>query len=254
MGKTFVEPQTRRKPDVKSEPNKPEISDQNLTVADVDAEAVVPVNSLTSSVLDTNPTIHWALVDPLVQDLNLHSRYYLYHFANQLCSDMVYYDGPGHNPIRDLIPATSGHPLLLNIMIANSAFHVYNFSREPLRPSKYQETSRTSVTAYYHAVSPYGGPFQSSYRDALVAKQAGLSLLCQSLAALNDMNFDIVFAAVLLFIYYELVESGRESWKVHFEGARKLMTLLGDEQFGTGLSRNAPMSKLRTCLLSDTLV
>lgn len=255
MGKSFVEPQTRRELDVKSEPNKPHIANLDLTVAEADAKAVVPADSYTSGVLDTYLAIQWTLVDPLVKDLDTHSRYYLYHFANQLCSDMVYYDGPGHNPIRDLIPATSGHPLLLNIMIANSAFHVYNFSREPLRPSKYQGSSRTSVLAYYRAVSPYGGAFQSSYRDALLAKQVGLSLLYQALENVNGSNFDIVFAAVLLFIYYELVESGKQSsWKIHFEGARKLMGLLGDAHFGTVLSRNAAMSKLRTCLLADTVV
>ena len=60
-------------------------------------------------------TVHRPLVDPLVNDLDQHSRYYLHHFATQLCDVMVVYDTPGQNPIRDLIPATSAYPLLFHV-------------------------------------------------------------------------------------------------------------------------------------------
>ena len=194
-------------------------------------------------------TVHWPLVDPLVKDLNQDSRYYLFHFAEQLCGDMVVYDEPGQNPIRDLIPATSDYPLLLEIILANSAFHVFNISREPMELSTYQDDRKPCLVAYYRAVSRFGGPLKSSYRDALIAKQHALSLLAQSVASVNESNIDLILVVILLFINYDLIESGKDKWKVHMEGARKLINMLGTPSF-----QQNPTSQLRKCLLSDFLV
>jgi hypothetical protein len=189
------------------------------------------------------------LADPLVNDLDRNSRYYLYHYATQLCEVMVVYDVPGQNPIRDLIPATSAYPLLLQIIVANSAFHVFNISRNPMDQSAYQADQSATVQAYYQAVSRFGGPVKSSYRDALVAKQQALSLLAQSVASVNASNIDVILITILLFVNYALVESGRDKWKVHMEGALKLIKLLGEPPY---IQR--PMSRLRQTILSDFLV
>ncbi|KAF2867580.1 fungal-specific transcription factor domain-containing protein [Massariosphaeria phaeospora] len=196
-------------------------------------------------------TLHRPLTDPLLKDLTPNSRYYLFHFATQLCADMVTYDGPGQNPIRDLIPATSAHPLLLQIIVANSAFHVFNISRDPMSQSAYQQSQKPCLVAYYQAVSRFGGdgPLKSSYHDALIAKQHALSLLARGVAAVNVENIDLILVSILLFINYDLIESGKDKWKVHMEGARKLIDLLGTPAF-----MQHPMSKLRQCILSDFLV
>lgn len=189
------------------------------------------------------------LVDPLLQDLNTHSRYYLYHFATQICEDLVIYDGPGQNPIRDLIPATTAYPSLLQIILANSAFHVFNISRDPMSQSPYQQDQKPCLVAYYQEVSRFGGPMKSSYRDALVAKQHALSLLAQSVASVNESNIDLILVVILLFINYDLIESGRDKWKVHMEGARRLIDLLGTPPY-----LQNPMSRLRLSVLADFLV
>lgn len=194
-------------------------------------------------------TVQRPLVDPLVNDLDRHSRYYLYHFATQLCDVMVVYDVPGQNPIRDLIPATSAYPLLLHILVANSAFHVFNISRNPMGQSAYQDKHSPGVMAYYQAVSRFGGPLKSSYKDALVAKQQALSLLAQSIATVNASNIDLILVTILMFVNYALVESGRDKWKVHMDGALRLIKLLGEPPY---LQR--PMSRLRQTILSDFLV
>ncbi|ORY14409.1 fungal-specific transcription factor domain-domain-containing protein [Clohesyomyces aquaticus] len=194
-------------------------------------------------------TIQWALVDPLVKDLDQHARYYLLHFASQLCADMVVYDQPGENPFRDLIPATSANPLLLQVILANSAFHVYNLSREPVDQSAIQGNRKQCLAAYYRTVSRFGGPMKTSYRDALVAKQQGLSLLAQAVTSINESTFDVVLASILLFINYDLIESGIDKWRVHMEGARRLINLFGDTPF-----QQRGMSRLRKCLLADLLV
>ncbi|KAF2267568.1 hypothetical protein CC78DRAFT_613999 [Lojkania enalia] len=193
--------------------------------------------------------IQWPLIDPLVKDMGRQSRYYLYHFATQLCADMVVVDGPGQNPIRDLVPATSGNPLLLQVMLANAALHVYNISSEPAKPSIYQPDRKLCLVAYYGSVSRFGGPFTTSYRDALVAKQQALSHLSQSVAFVNPSNIDFILAAILLFINFDLVESGKDKWKVHMDGATKLISLLGTPPY-----EQNPMSQLRKCLLADFLV
>ena len=189
------------------------------------------------------------LTDPLVNDLDHNSRYYLYHFATQLCEVMVVYDVPGQNPIRELIPATSTYPLLLQIIVANSAFHVFNISRNPMGQSPYQGEPSPSVTAYHQAVSRFGGPPATSYRDALVAKQQALSLLAKSVTSVNASNIDLILMTILLFVNYALVESGRDKWKVHMDGAVNLIRLLGEPPY-----LQQPMSRLRQTILSDLLV
>jgi hypothetical protein len=193
--------------------------------------------------------VHRPLIDPLVNDLDQNSRYYMHHFATQMCDVMVVYDVPGQNPIRDLIPATSAYPLLLQIMVANSAFHVFNISRNPMGQSAYQADSSSDLIPFDQVAAHTSGPLKSSFRDALVAKQQALSLLAQSVATVNPSNIDLILVTILLFVNYALVESGRDKWKVHMDGALKLIRLLGDPPY-----LQKPMSRLRQTILSDFLV
>lgn len=197
---------------------------------------------------ETAMTVHRPLVDPLVRDLEGHSRYYLHHFATQLCDVMVVYD-TGQNPIRDLVPAVSAYPLLLHVMVANSAFHVFNISGNPMGQSAYQADSNSTVGDGMPLVTYDVGPLKSSYRDALVAKQQALTLLAKSITTVDENNIDIVLMTILLFVNYALVESGRDKWRVHMDGAWRLIQLLGEPPY-----LQKPMSKLRLTILSDFLV
>jgi hypothetical protein len=189
------------------------------------------------------------LLDPLVSDLDQNSRYYMHHFATQLCDVMVVYDMPGQNPIRELIPQTSAYPLLLHVMVANSAFHVFNIARNPMGQSSYQADTSSSVAAGDQIANLMDGPMKSSYRDALVAKQQALSLLARNVATVDASNVDLVLVTILLFVNYALVESGRDKWRVHMEGAWQLIRLLGEPPY-----LQKPMSRLRLTILSDFLV
>jgi hypothetical protein len=197
----------------------------------------------------TAMTVHRPLVDPLVNDLDQHSRYYMHHFATQLCDVMVVYDMPGQNPIRDLIPATAAYPLLLHVMVANSAFHVFNIACNPMGTSTYQADSSPNITSNHQVTSCANGPLKSSYRDALVAKQQALSLLAQNVATVNESNIDLILVTILLFVNFALVESGRDKWRVHMDGAWRLIRLLGEPPY-----LQKPMSRLRLTILSDFLV
>lgn len=193
--------------------------------------------------------VSWPLVDPLIRDLNPQARYYVHHFAWKLCESLVVYDVPGQNPMRDLIPATKRHPVLLEIILATSAFHMYNMSRDPLTQSSYQQTQELALAAHEQAVSPFSGSLQLYYRDALSAKQKALSLLAKSVASVDNSNIDLILVVVLFFINYDLIESGRDNWKVHMEGAKQIVDLLGTPRF---LQR--PMSRLRLHVLADFVV
>jgi hypothetical protein len=213
------------------------------------ASASAPGSSSHAGESSTELVLQRPLDDPLVNDLDSHSRYYLYHFATQLCEDMVVYDIPGQNPFRDLIPATSAHPLLLHIIVANSAFHIFNMSHKPMIQSNYQGDRSSCLVTYDQGFNQFGGPLQSSYRDALTSKAQALSLLAQNVASVNASNIDLVLVTILLFVNFTLVESGKDKWKVHMDGAMHLIKLLGEPPY---LQR--PMSRLRLTILSDFLV
>lgn len=199
---------------------------------------------------ETDMILQATLIDPLYQDLSPNSRYYLYHYVTQICMDLVIYDGgPGHNPFRDLVPATTAFPTLLHIILAGSAHHVFNISRDPITPSAYQSEKRPCLVQYYQAVSRFGGPMKTSYGDALLAKQQALSLMAQSVASVTPANVDVILAAILMFINYDLIESGQDKWRVHIEGARQLIERLDRPPY-----LQQPISKLRLAVLSDFLV
>ncbi|CAI6332751.1 unnamed protein product [Periconia digitata] len=198
---------------------------------------------------DTTETVSWPLLDPLLRDLSPPARYYLHHFAENLCETLVVYDAPGQNPMRDLIPAIKSHPSLLQIILANSAFHIYNTTKEPLKQSSYQQASESCLVVRNQDICRPGGPMKLYYRDALVAKQKALSLLAQVVTSVNNSNIDMVLAVILFFINYDLIESGRDNWKVHMEGAKKIVDLLGTPAY-----QQRPISRLRLHVISDFVV
>jgi len=196
----------------------------------------------------TPMTVQRHMVDPLVQDLNRSWRYYLHHYATQLCEVMVVYDMPGRNPMRDLIPVSSTHPFLLHVIVANSAFHVFNITDNPVHQLKYRGEISPTVSTYYQVVRRFGRPFES-YKHALLAKHHALTLLAKNVASVNASNIDTILVTILLFISYALLESGCDKWKVHMDGALKLIRLLGTPPY-----LQSPMSRLRQTILSDFLV
>ncbi|KAI9742851.1 MAG: hypothetical protein M1818_003580 [Claussenomyces sp. TS43310] len=170
-----------------------------------------------------------SLTDPLVQDLNHASRKYLFYFASDVCGDFVLYDMPKHNPFRELIPLTHQHPVLLHIIIANSALHMSNACQKSfaLDAAGFPLRHRTSLP---------GSPCSSSsamqqleyHNDALAAKQRALHLLKTALTSISSADIDVTLAVVLLFIEFELIDSGRDNWRYHINGARSIIATLFD--------------------------
>ncbi|RBR13585.1 hypothetical protein FVER53590_08546 [Fusarium verticillioides] len=194
-----------------------------------------------------------SLTDPLVQDLDCRSRRYLAYFASDVCKDFVLYDNPKHNPFRQLIPMAYHQPMLLQAIIASSALHMSNASQ--FRPSASSifattaspQNSRDVVGSLSigHAAS-----YPEAFHDALRAKQQALCLLNSAIGNMASANVDAILAVVLLLIGFELIDSGRGSWKFHINGARMIIEKLIASDSGNG----TPFSPLRSWLVSNCLV
>ncbi|KAG5664847.1 hypothetical protein KAF25_008581 [Fusarium avenaceum] len=152
----------------------------------------------------------WVLVDPLYQDITSNHRQYLAYFDARLSRDFVAYDMPD-NPFRNLLKFTQAHPLLRQVIIAASATHMYNRSRPWL-----------SLESLDRGLGP-----RNLLMDALEAKHQVLRMLPSALQSIESIGGDIVLAAILFLINVELIESGKHNWKAHFDGAGKIMKLLG---------------------------
>ena len=171
--------------------------------------------------------------------------------ATDVCRDLVLYDIPKHNLFRELIPLAHQHPALLQIIIANSALHMSNACQKSLV---------LDTTAFFlrHPTSLLGSPCSSSsaiqqpesYNDALAAKQRALHLLKSALTSIASVDIDVILAVVLLFIEFELIDSGRDNWRYHLNGARTIIERL----CGSNISTQIAMSPLRSCLISNCLV
>ncbi|ETS79711.1 hypothetical protein PFICI_09564 [Pestalotiopsis fici W106-1] len=160
-----------------------------------------------------------SLTNPLIQDMNEASRKYLFYY-------LVLYDIPNQNPFRELIPMIHQHPVLLHIIVANSALHMSNSSQGLLsanqNPLSASHTEVMDSACWQSSQSDQAG----SYYYALAAKQRALCLLRPALDNPLSMNNDVILAVVLLFIEFELLDSGRDDWKHHISGAKAIIEKL----------------------------
>lgn len=162
--------------------------------------------------------------------------------ASDVCQDLVLYDRLEDNHFRELIPLAHHHPVLLHIIIANSAMRMSHIQQRMVEPHATMSLD-TSPTTPRLSSSP-----SASY--ALEAKYRSLSLLCTILSGNDTVHPDITLAVVLLFIELELLDSGRDNWTHHINGARRIIEKLCD----TNALREQPMTSLRKFLISNCLV
>ncbi|RDA95573.1 hypothetical protein CP533_1268 [Ophiocordyceps camponoti-saundersi (nom. inval.)] len=193
-------------------------------------QQVLPVRSSADDMLVGNPT------DPVFQDLDRNSRYYLSHFADRVCKDLVARDGPGSNPFRELIPLTNRHPLLLHILIATSAIHWANVFRPiasmPMTdPGGYLAQLRATDLASRQALI-----------DALTAKQRAMSHLREVLDALDPAVSEVALAAVHFFVKFDLIDLERHGWRTHLEGASSILALLSPASSSNRMLRDTVMA------------
>ncbi|TLS20233.1 uncharacterized protein PpBr36_11508, partial [Pyricularia pennisetigena] len=171
-------------------------------------------------------TLH-RLLDPTVQDYNSSTRYYLNYFSERVAADLVVYDIPTQNPFRGAVQICRPHGSLLHVIVALSAVHRASFFR-----------SR-------------GLPTQRCLYDALLAKQAALTQIKKGVASLqNNKDSSDVLTAVVFLINFGLIDSGRDSWKVHIVAAGRLMKML---QQSSTVAEDSSILALRDYVMSDCL-
>lgn len=173
--------------------------------------------------------------------------------AINLSKDLVLYDFPDRNPFRDLIPLAQHYPVLLQIIIAISALHMSNTEQKSL----VLPTTTSSLRSEPHSPTPCSASKSvssrpKSYNDALIAKQCALRML--RIVLVNprptEVDVDVALGAVLLFIQFQLVDSGRDHWRQHIDGARTIM----QTYFGSNIATRSQASPLRRCLAANCLV
>ncbi|KAI6568881.1 hypothetical protein MCOR03_000279 [Pyricularia oryzae] len=170
-------------------------------------------------------TLH-RLLDPTVQDYNPSTRYYLNYFSERVAKDLVVYDIP-KNPFRSAVQICRPHGSLLYVIVALAAVHRASFFR-----------SR-------------GLPTQRCLYDALLAKQTALTQVKRGVANLeNDKDSSDVLTAVVFLINFGLIDSGRDSWKVHIVAAGRLMKML---QQRSTVDADSSILALRDYVMGDCL-
>lgn len=131
--------------------------------------------------------------------------------SNLVCQDLVSFDQQDHNnPFRSVITLLGSFDYLREIIVATSAVHMVTLRRS------------------------HGHPHQRELIDALTAKGRAYRLLRRALdQQLDAASLSIVFIAVVFFINFDLIDSGRGSWKTHIEAAVKLIgSIQGIQQGG----------------------
>lgn len=172
-----------------------------------------------------------------------------------VCKDLVIYDSntPDQNPFHELIPFAKEHKVLFHAVLAISALHLSNVTQRerkirPILESLSLSNLNSRLTKPLSTSQP-DNTLPAVYQHALLAKQKALRLLY---LALEDPKMTAIMklASVFLFITLELIDSGKDDWRPHVEGARMLIQSLD-------LSGNvgAPSTEyFRDCLVSNCLV
>ncbi|KAI0114555.1 fungal-specific transcription factor domain-containing protein [Hypoxylon sp. NC0597] len=174
-------------------------------------------------------TPNFSLLDPLFQDLGLSSRYYLNYYAVRFCQDLVIYDSPEHgtNPFRELVPMSQEYPFLREIIIAASALHFCNAMR-------WNRSPRPAVDALVDALRARHRAIKSL--QTVIEQQKDLSDV-----ELDGAEKDALLAAVLFFVNFALIDSGKGGWRAHMNFVGRL------------LSMRTPISSHSKCSASATM-
>lgn len=172
--------------------------------------------------------------------------------ATILCEDLVISDVPNENPFRSLIPTCRDHPILLHIIVANAAMHISSMNRSSfdlhngsVEGSLSDSTPVDTLSLTRYSIdSPAGTTL-----DALAAKHKAIHLLKAALENLPSTDVDLIVTVILLFINLELIDSGKNAWRAHVEGA---MTLIGSlKPFQN--DQTSPIALIRDRITSDCL-
>ncbi|KAF5860062.1 hypothetical protein ETB97_002088 [Aspergillus alliaceus] len=155
------------------------------------------------------------LIDPGLQDLTPPMREYIAYFEQNCSPECVIYDLGATNPFKELmslIPSSRG---LCHIMVSIAALH---------RTQRKLNNRRLTVDDQVcQGPGAKGSKESARYYEYLYHKQKALYLLrtkCQEGPSQDPYG---IIASVVLFIWLECLECGRDTWAYHLTGLREIM-------------------------------
>lgn len=157
--------------------------------------------------------------------------------AQKLCAEAVLHDLPGQNPFRDLMSTIGSSPLLVKSMLAAAARHITNYTN-------YTTTFSPSWSAITSASVQDLQMSNSSKYHAYYYKQIALAQLRKDLESNTGSGIenDIIVASISLFIWIDLLEAGKNTWRIHLEGMKRLVGLKESPSLPTTPSTSSAMS------------
>jgi hypothetical protein len=103
-----------------------------------------------------------------------------------------------------------------------------------------------------------GQPAGTELVHALSARQQAIKLLRAAMDHVTDENRSVILAAVVFFVNFELVDSGRGTWKAHLDAASVLInTIYGRSKAlsnaGTTVVLDQTMARLLDGVVADCI-
>lgn len=102
--------------------------------------------------------------------------------------------------------------------------------------------------AYLQYLRTTDGVSRRAFLDSLVAKHRAIRDLQVVLRNPEAADSGVLLAAVLFFVNFELIDLGREGWKNHLQGARRILNVLVP---GADSAKCASRTVLHDCVISD---
>lgn len=126
-------------------------------------------------------------------------------------------------------------PLTLNCILALSASHATNY----LYPSSFLSDTNSPLAVPCSSTGIQPVPKPSLYY-ALLYKQRALTQLRKDIQGPAGLHGDLVIAPIAMLLWIEMIESGKDTWRIHLNGLKKL-TEMRDEGIANeiGGSRDA---------------
>lgn len=147
--------------------------------------------------------VGYSLVDPLLQDLSPRYRQYVGHFTENVCRDLIsFHQQNSNNPFRSIITLLGRFDYLREAIIATSAVHMGTLLR------------------------CHGAAYEPELVDALAAKGRAYHFLRSALDNMDPVSRPFVLIAIVFFMNFDLIDSGKGGWKTHIKAAAALIKSL----------------------------
>lgn len=150
------------------------------------------------------------LTEPLFQDLNHTSRFFVDYFSKRVCPTLVFHDRPD-NPYRGIIACASS-PVVASAIVAVAACHdIQSLTGRPMARLPLPTTSTALAV-------------EAPFNHYLQSKGQCLKLISAALAKDRTTQGDkAILIAVVLLTILDIFESGSGTWSLHLEGAKTLV-------------------------------